>query len=252
MSNLQNNDNKITLKEIKDEYNEILNGCTKFLFLTRDSKLQAEKVKELTRFKERVKFYKYQIVKDGHEVIANTFFHFQCVLNAHISLLEMWIEIKRKKYHEAWNHLIESQMYTEYALQVEGNHYGINEFQQRLNDIERVIFPGFPLYNSPGLIISGGKCSVCGLDIDSCEHIEEKIYWGRVCKRLSPNLLNMDHSALVENPKDKRCIITEITTDDGFYQDYFTWEKKNRVEPSAKKERIIKSVIFNNKQLDIF
>lgn len=178
MSDQQNNTNKISLNEIKNKYNEILDDCTKYLFLTRSSQLQAEKIKLLTSFKNEIKNYKYQIVRNGNEGLANTFFHFQCVLNAHISLLDMWINIKKRKYHDGWNNLIEAQKYTEYALRIEGNHYGIDDFQQRLNDIEKVVFPGFPLYNSPGLIISGGQCSICGLEMDSCQHIEEMIYWG--------------------------------------------------------------------------
>lgn len=252
MSEPQNSENKITINEIKNRYNEVLDDSTKYLFLTRDSKLQEEQVKQLTKFRDKIKIYKYQIIQNGHEELANTFFHFQCVINGHISLLLMWINLKKKKYLEAWNNLIESEKYIEYALRINGNHFGIVEFQERLNDIERVVFPGFPLYNSPGLIISGGQCSICGAPMDKCDHIEEMIYWGRVCKRINPKLVSLDHSALVEVPKDKRCIIAEFTTDDGYYQDYFTWEKKNRVEPSKKKDRIFKSIIFNNNQLDLF
>lgn len=48
---------------------------------------------------------------------------------------------------------------------------------------------------------------------------------GRLCQRIDRKIVRFDHFALVKNPRDRRCIFTKISEDDGQEIDYFTWEK---------------------------
>jgi hypothetical protein len=148
--------------------------------------------------------------------------------------------------------MIEAEKYLEYGSKcINDGFYGLEEFGRRLLEIEHSIFPGFPYYNSVGLIIKGGICSICGASFAHCDHMQEMIYWGRVCKIINPENITLDHSAIVEIPKDRRCIITEISDENGHMIDYFTWEIAREAKPEEKGERIISGVLFNNNELDI-
>lgn len=240
-----------TIEQIRQAYNEHLENCTKYLFYTRSTEKQKEIVANLMTFKEEIKRYKYGAIKARNEQAANILFHFQCILNSNISLLELWINLKSNKYNEAWDSLIEAEKYLEYGIKCVDGHYGLEEYGKKLIEIEHSIFPGFPYYNSMGIIIKGGKCSICGQPFTKCKHIEEKIYWGRVCRIIEPEKIDIDHSAIVKIPKDRRCIITEISDEEGSMINYFTWDRSKKLPEDKRGERIISGVLFYNKELDI-
>ena len=49
--------------------------------------------------------------------------------------------------------------------------------------MKNVMFSGFSRYNSWGAKIRGGNCTIYGENFDSCNHLEDKIYFGRLYKR---------------------------------------------------------------------
>jgi hypothetical protein len=165
----------------------------------------------------------------------------------------MWIDLKRNKHHNAWSFLIDSQEYLSYAIRSSDNFWGLNELSDQIKNIETVIFPGFPYYNSIGAIIKGGICSICQNSFGQCEHIEGIIYWGSLCKRIKYKIVSVDHSAIVTEPKDRRCIINKISTDDGYYRDYITWEKTTeKVKDPNQKYLMMSGVMVTLKELDVF
>jgi len=61
---------------------------------------------------------------------------------------------------------------------------------------------------SPSIIMKNPKCSICGnnpTDPEKCDHIVGVIYDGKVCRIIYDNI-DIDHTALVERPKDPRCV----------------------------------------------
>ena len=102
---------------------------------------------------------------------------------------------------------------------------GVRNLEKRLQAAEESIFPGWSLYNSPGFVETIGNCSICGELFSLCDHVENQIYMGQLCQRIDRNIVRTDHFAFVQNPRDRRCIITKISEDDGQEIDYFTWEK---------------------------
>ncbi|ACF44814.1 hypothetical protein Ppha_2655 [Pelodictyon phaeoclathratiforme BU-1] len=52
---------------------------------------------------------------------------------------------------------------------------------------------------------------------------------GRLCQRADREIVRVDHIAFVENPRDRRCIITKTSDDEGNEIDYFTWEKTGKI-----------------------
>jgi len=78
------------------------------------------------------------------------------------------------------------------------------------------------------------------------------VYWGRLCVRIHPEIVKLDHISLVEEPRDKRCVITEFTDDNGYYKDYMTWRKMKKTE--EREEGTIGNVvsrIFSNDLLEV-
>lgn len=219
-----------TLPELAAEYTTAVKEAARFAFLVRDAQLQLEQINTLSALKARFRRFKYGAIKAGDEEGANVFFHMQCGLNAQISFLRMWIQLKEGEYYKAWDSLIDAQQYVSLAMRAAKGGIGFDDFLERLKRTEDVVFPGYSVYNSWGVLIQGGECSICGKPFGECEHIEGLVYWGRLCCRVRPGFVEMDHVAIVDEPHDRKCIITEITTDDGYYRDYMTWKQTKKAE----------------------
>lgn len=245
------NNSTITFTEIVEQYNGRLEQAAKLNFFVRDIDLQKEMIEDLKGFKLYIKSFKAQARDKKDENSANHFFHMQCVLNAWISSLSIWISLKESTPYSAWNNLIDAQEYLSYAVRVSDDGIGIDEFKEHLKKIEDSIFPGFPLYNSLGIIMRGGVCSICNEPLETCEHIGDEIYLGSVCRRIKISDINIDHGAIVENPKDRRCIITEFEFSPGKIHDYITL-KYLRDENTSKSEGTkMTAVMYNMNELDL-
>lgn len=241
-------ENSWSTENIRIEFNSKIKDADKYLYYVRSTRIQEMKIKELSEFLSIMRGFKKQARDLKNEGGANLFFHFQCVLNSYISILQMWVLLKSDKNHDAWNKLIDSQEYYSIAIKAVKDTDYLDNFIAHLKNIENSIFPGFSKYNSVGLIILGGECSICGKDLDNCLHLEDKVYMGRLCRRIKYEIVEMDHTAFVDNPKDRRCIITHISTDDGYYKDYFTWEKTEKIKDEEKQDNdglIVQSVVSN-------
>ncbi len=233
----------MTIEEIKHLYSEFIETCSKFNFFTRSEEIQRQKVAECEQHIQMIKAFKAQAINKENELEANHLFHMQCMLNAMKSSLKVWLEVKNGDYAKAWHCLIDAQEYTEVALKV-SDYEGIRNMERHLKNIEEAVFPGWAIYNSPGHIESIGKCSICLGPFLECNHIENQIYMGQFCQRIDREILKANHLAMVKNPKDRRCIITKLSEDNGKMVDYFTWEEcgeANQDENSMKVEGIFLS-----------
>ena len=120
----------LTFNEIVKEYNEVLKESRNMDFFVRDKILQKNEIQKLKKEKNKIKQYKLQSIKNLDEEASNVFFHFQCVLNAQISILNIWISLKDNKPYDAWKYLIDAQEYIHYALRIDCNHSGLTERPQ--------------------------------------------------------------------------------------------------------------------------
>lgn len=240
---------EISFDKIHEDYCDFIDSCGKFNSYTRSQKIQDEKSKECTQYLLVIKSYKYQAIEKESEHIANQFFHMQCMINATKSFLLMWISLKDGEFNKSWSHLVDAQEYISIALKID-DYEGIRNLEERLKGAEQAIFPGWSIYNSPGFVETIGKCSICNEPFIQCEHVENSIYMGRICQRLDRNIVNVDHFAFVENPRDRRCIITKISDDDGNEIDYFTWKKTGKKLDNSEGMHA-EGVMFSLPSLDI-
>jgi hypothetical protein len=243
---------KATIPQLAEEYSAAVAEAAKFGYLVRASELQQEQIEKLLKLKSRIKGFKYGAIEADNEDAANTLFHLQCGLNAQISFLSMWILLKKSDYFAAWDALIDAEEYVSIAIRAADGGVGLDDFLTRLRNAEDVVFPGYGIYSSWGAVIRGGQCTICSKPFSECEHIEGKVYLGRLCVRVMPEIVKLDHVAAVKEPRDRRCVITELTTDDGWYRDYMTWQKTKKAE--NRKEGTLGSFvsrIFNARLLEI-
>lgn len=217
-------DKTISFDDVRNHYFDFIDSCGKFNFFTRSKRIQSEKVIECENYLKVIKSYKKQVIGQGIEALANELFHMQCMVNACRSSLLMWVAVKEDKFNKAWSDLVDAQEYISIALKIK-DYEGVRNLEKRLQGAEESIFPGWSLYNSPGFVETIGNCSVCGELFSLCDHVENQIYMGQLCLRIDRKIVRADHFALVQNPRDRRCIITKISENDGQEIDYFTWEK---------------------------
>jgi hypothetical protein len=239
-----------TLPELFREGLKMLQGAAPYLYLTRSSTLQKAKRDELTTFKERIRGFKRGAAAAEDEQAANGLFHMQCVLNAQVACLNLLIQVKGRDYHKAWCYLIDSQEYLSVAERASDEGFKLEWFRTHIENIETAIFPRIKVYNSWGAIIKGGKCTICFSPFRTCEHVEGKVYMGKLCVRVSPEIVSMDHMAIVDDPRDRRCILTEISDDDGYFHDHFTLKRKDRVEKKEGAGLMTRGIIFSNRLLE--
>lgn len=240
----------LTFDEIHKDYCDFIDSCSKFNCYTRSVDIQKDKITECEEYLIKIKGYKYQAAERQNEFAANQFFHMQCMTNAMRSSLNMWIQLKSHQFEDSWSSLIDAQEYISIAIRI-NDYEGVRTFQSRLKDAEHALFPGWNLFNSSGLIETVGNCSICGNPFSSCEHIENEIYMGSLCKRIDIKIIRVDHCALVENPRDKRCIITTTSDKDGNEIDYFTWERTGKIINNDD-GRHISGRVFCFSNLDVF
>ena len=208
---------------------------------------------ELQEFNSLIRSVKRQAIEVNDEQSANSFFHIQCMVNSIISYLKMFLELKRRKYNKAWDLLMDAQEYTSYAMRVNEGSNGVDSLIDHLKKTEEILFPGFPVYHSIGFVMKGGVCSICGKKLETCPHIEDVIYTGRVCKRIHIEDFEVDHFAMVENPKDRRCIPVEFEFEPGKIYDYITLRFiRNTIDNEKKAGTYLKAAVYNFNDLDLF
>lgn len=253
---MMSNSDSVTIPELAERYNALLAEAIDLNFLVRDADLQRQKADDLEAFRLLAKHVKEQAIERGVEFDANLMFLFQCVTSSFRCALLMWIELKAGRPEAAWHLLIDAQEYASIALRVPlRGAWGIDRHAERLAEIERLVFPGWPRFLSPGMVEDGGDCSVCGRKYIDCEeHVEGLVYGGRLCDRVNRKVLEGNHVALVESPRDRHCIIRYVSTDDRRKKDYITGkvlDERFDGHDSGEKHLRADAIILNTKRLDL-
>ena len=244
-------DEAATLNELKAEFVDATNTSGRYACLVRDTEAQAEHADLLENLKDRLKAFKYGAIEKHDEYASNKLFQMQCRLNASACFLRMWCCLKNHEYYKAWDYLIDAQEYISYAMRAEDDDLDLGSFMKHLTRTERVVFPGYARYQSVCITVKGGVCTVCGECFTTCPHVEGLVYWGRLCRRVHPEIVSVDHTALVKNPRDRRCIFTEVETDGGIFRDYMTWGITKQSEPAKDGSARFTGRLLSNRLLDV-
>jgi hypothetical protein len=239
----------ISLADIHEEFVTFIDSVAKHNVFTRSTKLQEQLIQNCSEIINQLKSFKYQAIQHEQEHEANQLFHMQCVINALKSSLSIWVNLKKSEFLNAWISLVDAQDYVNIAFKV-ADYEGLRKFEQKLQFIEESIFPDWAYFNSTGHIETIGKCSICGLSFLKCDHIEDMVYMGRLCRRIGFEITEFNHTSLVDIPKDKRCVMTKISEDSGQMIDYFTWEPCNEKKNDSEGMHF-ESLVYSTHVLDL-
>jgi hypothetical protein len=203
-----------------------------------------------------LKSFKYQAIRRGSEHHANLLLYMQCVTQAVCSVFIAFKWIRENENMKAWCGVIDAYEYLDIALRalraVDGNLSaetlsGIEAIRRLIIKFEEGVFPSHKVYNSPGFVETVGDCSICDQGFLECEHVEGDVYSGLYCVRKNRKPLDFEHFAVVENPRDRRCIFTTKHNAAGESVDIFSREPTK--EP--KEENVYEGVLFYMGELDV-
>jgi len=228
---------------------DYLESAGQLNIIVRSSKLQEAKIKEIDEFIAELKAFKRWAIDQEVEQLANELFHFQCFIRSVQSSLETWINIKNSEPESAWHSLMDASEYKDIALRI-NDYEGIRKHEALLIDARRLLFPENMTFNSPAFRSTIGDCSICGTPFQFCDHIEDFIYSGRLCRRINISIIEANHSAIVKNPRDPRCIMTERSDEDGNMINMLTLEPTGEKREKGHKAMHLTGILLATKPLD--
>lgn|GEM_PF-919349 len=259
----KNNDKPLSFEQIDDEFESIVKHALKDMYPTTSKRILSNRADSLTDTIKIYKGYKYQAIKHDVEYEANCFLLMQCALSCLRSTFLMLKKFKDEDNVGAWHNLIDAYDYLEISIKIiekHSNHikqdekeeliknHGIYVIKRRIERFENALFRPQKIYNSPGLVETIGDCSICGLAFHKCDHSEGEIVTGRLCRRVNRKILRADHSAIVTNPKDRRCIFTSAFNDEKISIDFFSREPLT--EPKEENVYVGIMQVFNDIDID--
>lgn len=211
------------ISQLVQKFNKSVKEVEVFLSITRAKELQESSIKTIEKTLKDIANEKQEAIASCDESYANLLLGCECIGGALIAELQMWLLLKDEKPDAAWDRLIDAQIYTIEALRAHEGFSHLGRHFQRLEAIEKLVFPP-QVFLSSGIIIKRQECSICGLDYDECEHIVWKPYMGKFCSIIAREF-ELDHVAIVKDPADKRCRALGFSVDGGT-RNRMTWRIK--------------------------
>lgn len=210
-------------EDIVNIFNGLCDVANRCCWCSTSNQIQESVAKELNDAIDFFRGIKVYAIETNDDKMANLFYYMQCVIAGLGSLCMMWVNLKKNKPEKAWINLIDSQEYISVARRcIEPEHTkNIEKLQDRLYEIEENAFPPMT-FNSIGAIFEGGKCSVCGQLYKSCDHLDGFVYCGVLCYVFDKKIVEFNHTAIVKNPRDRRCITRTLETDNHGIRDLLT------------------------------
>lgn len=212
--------------------NATLHEAQRLFYATRGSELQEQCVQDLLRLRDDIGQLKRDAAQAQDEDTANMLFALGSVVTSFCEGLRMWIAMKTDRMGEAWAHLVNAQESIGIALRGNPGASAYQVYAKRLGLIEAVVFPP-QSFVSVGMVIHKSECSICGLDLEDCDHVPGRLYLGDLCYQIvkDAKLVEVSH---VDDPASKHHRVTAIQERDGS-RDTLTWRMVKH--PRAREEK---------------
>ena len=206
-------------------FNNILQRNARFLYFTRGVEFQKKAILELKTLLKRTLTLKKAMIIKRDEKLANTLLSLENLLTAYINELQMYVFLKEDNMSRAWAAFVDAQSALRSAFQADDIilKYGGESYLNKLELIEKVFFPHMT-FNSIETKIQSSKCSICGSEYGTCDHVIGRPYMGQICNRIVTKMEYVGLAILIEKcPASKHCRITQMSDDDGNMRDALTW-----------------------------
>jgi hypothetical protein len=118
----------------------------------------------------------------------------------------LWHQIKCLRFSESWSTL---QNVFDLIRQIKRfSTIDVSVIEYQLYALE-TLYP-YDIFLSIGAVVERFDCSICGHNIDSfeCSHRKGELYRGQLAIAIARNIVHLDHVAMVDQPADKRCVIS--------------------------------------------
>ena len=207
------------------EFNEMASIAQKKAFITIGIEIQKEEIETLKNYIKDLSGLKKKFVEKNLENEANLIY---CIENSLLAVqyeLQMLVNIKEDRMHEAWGNLVNAQVI--YGTVVRNYPFKFeteNGFIERLENYEKLLFPKM-FFQSIGGIIKKSNCSICKVPYNKCDHIKGRLYYGELCVR-EISEMELEEASLVEVPANKHCR-TISTTYNGKTVDLLTLREES-------------------------
>jgi hypothetical protein len=205
--------------EFQQEITQTVDGCQKFLFITRGKEFQEEVIVQLKSLLNKIQTAKTQAIEDKAKQWANLLLFYECITQAFLEFAGMWVEIKNGEMDKAWDSLIDAQTAVRAALLVRDDRQ-LHTFNERLHLIESVMFPS-PMFTSIGITVESAECSICGQEYGECGHIKGRVYLGQICACIVKKW-TLNEVSFVDDPADKHCRTLSFG-EGGMMRNFMTW-----------------------------
>lgn len=200
----------IEVKEILEEFNQVIAKAENIAIYSRDIELQKKEREKLSKFIKKAE----KLIKENKEKYSEPELNLiLCLILSAESIdseLSMIICLKNGEMDAAWASLIRAQklisvVATNHPIS-DGNY--LQGLLSKLDAFEKLLFPRM-MFASTGGIIKKTRCNICGLEYENCEHLKGKMYKGELCVR-EIHEIDLEEVSLVENPADKLCRQLEV------------------------------------------
>ncbi len=148
---------------------------------------------------------------DGPEELINDLYVIEKYLDFLQQYGQVWRLVSQREFGNSWHRLQDCLDSLRLIRKFSG--IDILQFEAQLLTLEKC-YP-YNVFFSIGASVDHFECSVCGNDIDSfeCVHRKGELYSGRMAYGIARNITNFNHIAMVDQPADKRCVVSYA--DDG-------------------------------------
>ena len=208
------------LKDFLRDFNKEVDEAAIMAYVARDSGLQHEACGALATLIKTVASKKAEMVAAANEDAANCLLGCECAAYAILAEIRMWLYLKADQPEKAWDELIYAQTASAAAVRAHRGFAHLVEKARSLEEIERVVFPP-QVFVSAGLIVDLQECSICQAEYGTCKHLAGMPYMGEFCQIITKGITG-NHVAMVKNPADKKCTVTEFQVEGG-YRNRMTW-----------------------------
>lgn len=212
--------NKKVAQFISSKFQPTIGECEKFLFLVRGVELQRDAAQTLEDLKGDILHLKNSMIRKKEEDAANCCLSLEMATLALQHELRLWVALKEDRMNDAWDELVDAESYTDAAIRAHEISNHMMAYFKRLNSIEELLFPGI-IFMSPGFTILSSRCTICGSEYGSCDHLKGLPYMGKFCAR-EITKMRMQEISIVDTPANRHARVTAITID-GAIRDLLTW-----------------------------
>jgi hypothetical protein len=219
------------VREFLNEFERVGKSIWNFLNMARAKEFQLDACRELTQLLEKARALKLDAIRATDEDSANAMLSIEHRIYAVLNEFGMWIALKDGDPNSAWNCLVTAQESTHTAMLAHPVSANIDDYADRLDVLEHFLFPN-QMFVSPGMVIGRSDCSICGQEYGDCEHVEGRVYMGKMCWPIRKELKQAREVSLVDLPVNKRCR-AEIVKDGAVNRNYMTWATVSEAQPGS-------------------